>query len=531
MTEADMGANPGTDHERPPVIGRSFRTEMSYCLRDSDVEIGIRTICSDLYDCDAPCEVFRPTVVKALAENPLLTLRHQGLNLDGQAVILDRKEVLERLVNAVSAELFDLPVVYVAESVAEIVQPNLPEFPAAPTGFNVTEGFTSQANLNGFTLNLEKTGFKQILPKEKPAAKHGNEPKSASFPIAEKPTFPKFPYEELAKSLLGFAVVVYVPDKRRDVLIRKLGLELHGGEIIIKHGKETERYPQKQYARNLDKFYHRIKSQLYLSPKRRNYRFGEVMFHAEAQLLDFHNRRHETEDLTETCRIYHMELETLRGQVKQLRQEKADMQQAWESLRIAQKKLSQAQETVYQQEEQIRLLQAVRNKRERSYQRSAHIVKFYKSKAEIAAHYPDTKEHICDWAELEFTDELIVTNDARSALRKYAGKLDPAMLCDAILYLDAYAKYRRGALSADDLSLYAERYSWEVQGCGKETLQMRRSDYLTTYDGAQYLLDQHIKYGVSAQVLLRIYFCWDDALQKLIIGHLPGHLPTVKKGT
>ena len=130
-----------------------------------------------------------------------------------------------------------------------------------------------------------------------------------------------------------------------------------------------------------------------------------------------------------------------------------------------------------------------------------------------------------------FGAELIPTSDARSALRKYAGKLDLAMLCDALLYLDAYAKYRRGDLSADELALYAERYSWEVQGCGKETLQMRRSNYLTTYKGTQYLLDQHIKYGVSAQVLLRIYFCWDEALQKLIIGYLPGHLPTVKKGT
>ena len=65
----------------------------------------------------------------------------------------------------------------------------------------------------------------------------------------------------------------------------------------------------------------------------------------------------------------------------------------------------------------------------------------------------------------------------------------------------------------------------------KETLQMRQCDYLATYKGTQYLHDQHIKYGVSAQVLLRVYFCWDEALKKLIFGYLPGHLPTVKKGT
>lgn len=33
--------------------------------------------------------------------------------------------------------------------------------------------------------------------------------------------------------------------------------------------------------------------------------------------------------------------------------------------------------------------------------------------------------------------------------------------------------------------------------------------------GTQYLLNQHIKYGVSAQVLLRICFCWDETLAGL----------------
>ena len=94
MTEADMGANLGTDRERPPVIGRTFRTEMSYCLRDDHVEVGIRKICSDSYGCDAPCEVFRLIVVKVLAGNPQFQLRHHGLNLDGQALPSTGREPL-----------------------------------------------------------------------------------------------------------------------------------------------------------------------------------------------------------------------------------------------------------------------------------------------------------------------------------------------------------------------------------------------------------------------------------------------------
>ena len=77
----------------------------------------------------------------------------------------------------------------------------------------------------------------------------------------------------------------------------------------------------------------------------------------------------------------------------------------------------------------------------------------------------------------------------------------------------------------------AERYGWDVQGCGKEALKMRKDDYTVTYQGTPYLLDLHIKYGVSAQALVRVYFCWEETLQKLLIGYMPGHLATKKKST
>ena len=86
-----MGANLDTDRARPPVIGRTFRTEMAYRVIGEQVEIGIRTICSEPYACDAPCEVFRPTVVKALAANQDLIMRHNGLNIDGKSIRLDAK--------------------------------------------------------------------------------------------------------------------------------------------------------------------------------------------------------------------------------------------------------------------------------------------------------------------------------------------------------------------------------------------------------------------------------------------------------
>ena len=90
LTETDMGENPGTDRERPPVNGRTFRTEISFMLHNDCVEIGIRTICSEPSDTTAPCKVFRPAIVKMLAQNPMIGLRNE-YEMNGQPFDITHK--------------------------------------------------------------------------------------------------------------------------------------------------------------------------------------------------------------------------------------------------------------------------------------------------------------------------------------------------------------------------------------------------------------------------------------------------------
>ena len=116
-------------------------------------------------------------------------------------------------------------------------------------------------------------------------------------------------------------------------------------------------------------------------------------------------------------------------------------------------------------------------------------------------------------------------------MRKFSGNLDISSFCDGIVYMNSYAKYRKHEISEIELQLYAERNNWEVQNCGKETIKMRKSDYTVTYENEQYILDLHIKHGVKAEELLRIYFCWDEKRQKILIGSMPGHLATTRQGT
>lgn len=116
-------------------------------------------------------------------------------------------------------------------------------------------------------------------------------------------------------------------------------------------------------------------------------------------------------------------------------------------------------------------------------------------------------------------------------MRKYSVALDIASLCDGLVFLAAYARYRRQESTEEALSLYVVHCNWDIQGCGKEAMKMHKTDYSLTFGGKQHLLDQHIKHGIKSEILIRIYFCCDEAERKGLIGSMPGHLAKVKNGT
>ncbi len=114
ITESDMGENIGTATERPPVNGRTFSTDISFIINGDRVETGIRTICSEPSDTSAPCRVFRPAIVKMLAENKLVGLRYE-YELDGSVINIGTKSEAGRFIDAVQDKKFSLPTVIVAE--------------------------------------------------------------------------------------------------------------------------------------------------------------------------------------------------------------------------------------------------------------------------------------------------------------------------------------------------------------------------------------------------------------------------------
>lgn len=538
LSETDMGANMGTDSERPPVQGRTFNTEIAFIKQKEYVEIGVRTICSEPSDTTAECEVFRPTVVKALAENSDIRLVQSGFILDKKPLEITSKAELDRFFGIYEDACLNFPIVLVCDSKTEVKIPQAADIKIDKSTINVTGGFSFANKSFGSDLNLSvdanalKLNAKKSvqIPAEKPKKPKEKSPVSKAEPIKTK--LPVFDYTSLADKLVGFAIVAFADEKFFSQISNKTRISLDHGDIVIISRKEViERIKYTQYQNDMKSCFRALRSDIIAMTKRKQYSFGDVLFHSDAKLKDFHTKRHETDSLEEQCNIYRLEINELRSQVKEMSQHQTDMQQSAEALRIAQKKIDAIQRELESRDAAYADLLEASEKKEAAYKKNADLISFYKKQIEVAALFPTHNEDVCDWIDSNFSDSIIVTSRARSEMRKYSGALDLACLCDGIVYLNAYSQSKRNEISDDELQLYAERYKWEVQPCGKETLKMRKSDYTVTYNGEQRTLDQHIKCGVKTEELIRVYFYWDDDLKKLVIGSMPEHLATVKQST
>ena len=538
ITEPDNGANLGTPYERPAVNGRTFTTEIAFRKQKDCVEVGIKTICSEPADTTADCEVFRPRVVKALIENCELVLHHGGWVLDGTPMEITTNNALDRFFMLYSDPKQSIPLILVADS--DSVQK---EAQAVVSPSSVTALSASSYNLSGFgahdrkydiEIKAEGVGAKKsiTIPKSKsPKAKKNSEAAiSNRRPVSIK--LPILDYSELAKHLISFGIVVFVDEKLFKQLYNKTHISVkHGDILIISHQEAIECHSYSQYSDDMPSYSRSLRSNIIEMQKRSLYNFGDVLFYSDAKLKEYHTKRHQTDSLEEKCRIYKLEITELRSQIKEISQQQLDKQHIAESLRLTQKKVDGLSLELQSRNDDYQRLVETMEHKENAYRKSARLIQFYQQQLDIAAQYPTDKNEICNWIEEFFSAELVLSNRAKSEMRKYSNALDIISLCDGIVFLDAYVKYRRHEISEDDLSLYAEHRHWEIQGCGKEAIKMHRADYTVSIDGVSYLLDQHIKHGIRAEELIRIYFCWDDRNQKVIIGSMPGHLATVKNST
>ena len=137
----------------------------------------------------------------------------------------------------------------------------------------------------------------------------------------------------MARGLVGFAVVVFVDDRYFKQISNKTHINLSYGDIVVISRKNIiERYSYKDYYNNMSGFLKSLRYEINAMPKRKQYDFGNVLFHSDAKLKEYHTKRHETTSLEEECRIYRLENAELKSQIKDISQYHTDMQQTVDTI-------------------------------------------------------------------------------------------------------------------------------------------------------------------------------------------------------
>ena len=152
----------------------------------------------------------------------------------------------------------------------------------------------------------------------------------------------------------------------------------------------------------------------------------------------------------------------------------------------------------------------------------------------------DEKENYIKWVDQYYKDTIILHDKAREAIRKDNTPRNWNDICQATHYLSSVVRIlSKGNINMQDAGVAATNYcrklkGFQVTGSMSDTTKNMYGDKYTIDIAACHgrsgpepvYLDEHIKIGVDAEKLTRIYFYYDGELKKAIIGYLPGHLPT-----
>ena len=137
------------------------------------------------------------------------------------------------------------------------------------------------------------------------------------------------------------------------------------------------------------------------------------------------------------------------------------------------------------------------------------------------------------WAETHFAGRVALAGRALRSLK--GARFDNVALVGEAVALLGTAYWRmkteggRELREAFEDALRALRLQ-ETSSGSRDRQAKARDDFTVEWEGRRLTLDRHLKNNAGTRDprrCLRIYFAWDDAAQRVVIGHLPGHMKTL----
>lgn len=142
--------------------------------------------------------------------------------------------------------------------------------------------------------------------------------------------------------------------------------------------------------------------------------------------------------------------------------------------------------------------------------------------------YPSSYDQLEGWVAQHFADRLTLLPRAVRSLKKAVFDNIP-LVCDCLqLLAGPYRDMKRGELRRADFDEACRRLGVTLTQSGDFSASRYASEYTVQYGKSRRVLDLHLKRGTSrdAAKCLRVYWFYDQERERVVIGHLPGHLTT-----
>jgi hypothetical protein len=142
--------------------------------------------------------------------------------------------------------------------------------------------------------------------------------------------------------------------------------------------------------------------------------------------------------------------------------------------------------------------------------------------------YPSNYDEVEQWVARYFADRLTLLPRAVRSLKKAVFENLP-LVCDCLALLAGqYRDMKLGKFSRAAFDESCVRLGVTLTQSGDFSASRYANEYTVTYGKTRRVLDLHLKRGTSrdAAKCLRLYFFWDPAGERVVVGHLPGHLTT-----
>jgi hypothetical protein len=219
------------------------------------------------------------------------------------------------------------------------------------------------------------------------------------------------------------------------------------------------------------------------------------------------------------------ELETMLSQYKKQNNELES--RVNESVNSLRKLKIELQETRRERDDALDENRALQNKFDNQWTSTADSIEAI----EYQTTYPESWDDLETWVELYGEGKLILHPLAAKAARE-SPFIDIPFAYMALEYLVKYYVPMR-TRDKDDAEPYIASQSalaelgLELSKVGTALdIHRYKQDYKRQYNGTSIILDDHLKKGVGfdASVIFRLYFYYDEANAKVVVGHLPTHL-------